>query len=136
MEIYFEHRNYLPTLSICFGLSYLFIYVFISVYCLLIVTVSVIKSRAWSRPAMQAMKWARLHPTSVRALDDLAVFHVSVEDYEHAPEVYDRISTLQPGDMCTTIRMIKIIVVGETFNKVNRNGKKYMLRQTMRQLLD
>ena len=111
LELYFEHRNYLPILGISFGLAWLIIWLYkivdskklittaMTIYLLLLTSISWVEARVWSRPAYQAMEWARLNPDSIRALDDLAAVLIQTENHQGAIEVYDRIYSLQDGDI-------------------------------------
>ena len=120
LELYYEHRNYLPSLGIFFGVSWLIIKLLkkvnsallysvpIIIYILFILILSTIEARLWSSPARQITEWARLHPTSVRAMEELATLHLKNNQFEQAINIYEKISEQQPDDIYPLIQKINI----------------------------
>jgi len=66
------------------------------------------EARLWAKPVTQITEWARLHPTSVRALKELATLHIKNNEYERAVEVYGQVYLLQPSDIYPAIQKINI----------------------------
>jgi tetratricopeptide (TPR) repeat protein len=120
LELYFEHRNYLPSIGIFFLAAWLSIFcwkrisnkllisILISSYYLLILTVTIVVINTWSNPVKQAVEWARLHPGSSRALDNLAGAHLILGEYDVAMKTYQRINTYYPDDIYPHIKIISI----------------------------
>jgi protein O-mannosyl-transferase len=82
LELYFEHRNYLPAFGVIFALCYYSStvaqkasvrYVKISLYFLFVLYISVIyiislqEAKLWNNSSLQAFTWQNNHPTSKRA---------------------------------------------------------------------
>ena len=82
LELYFEHRNYLPALGIIFGISYYFLFflqttssTFVkNTFCSLAILyfcgigfISFSEASLWGNPATQAITWQSNHPNSKRA---------------------------------------------------------------------
>lgn len=82
LELYFEHRNYLPSFGIIFGLCYYFAVfmqkssspfvknTFLSlgiVYILGVWFICYQEIKLWANPAQQALSWQKNHPKSKRA---------------------------------------------------------------------
>ncbi len=76
LELYFEHRNYLPSIFVCIGISVFFWSNFegkhfrrIIMLCILFGAVAVTSQRTtiWGDPRLQVSVWAAEHPNSLRA---------------------------------------------------------------------
>ncbi len=94
LELYFEHRNYLPSISIFFCLSYLifqyqgqlkkFIFAsYLSYLILLAFNLSEI-SKLWSNPLVAAQIWVKNFPDSERAHQYLLMLYTNVKDLKNA----------------------------------------------------
>ncbi len=82
VELYFEHRNYLPSFGILFGIcvamlsvykyiksiyiKYALTLFFISYYCLVFV-IGFNEAKLWTLPRQQSLNWQKEHPFSKRA---------------------------------------------------------------------
>lgn len=120
LELYFEHRNYLPSFGICFFIAWTFVkttdyvsnkkmfYFLIVVYCFFIIAITVTEIEVWSKPGMQAQEWARRHPQSYRSLNDLLAFYVVNEDYDSASVVLTDMEKLKPDNPYPDIQKINI----------------------------
>lgn len=91
LELYFEHRNYLPSVFICFSLAMLMWSRLgntgIVVLCfLLAISALVLKQRAeiWGNPKAQIYIWAQEHPDSVRARTMYARSLIAEKKYQEA----------------------------------------------------
>ena len=115
LELYFEHRNYLPSLGVLFGLNYLLLK-FIKrrqyrlsaglaglVYCVLVMGAFYLEVTLWSEPRLQALEWVKNHPASERALTSLAYEYADSGRYEQVVEVYTRLEQLKPDHIYPVI---------------------------------
>ena len=115
LELYFEHRNYLPSLGVLFGLNYLLLK-FIKrrqyrlsaglaglVYCALVMGAFYLEATLWSQPRLQALEWVKNHPASERALTSLAYEYADSGQYEQMIEVYTRLERLKPDHIYPAI---------------------------------
>lgn len=119
LELYFEHRNYLPLFGISFvtaGLvdicsKYLdrkLVYILSATYLFLILIISCLEADLWSRPVIQAEMWARKHPQSHRAVENLGNAYLRLGQYEKAKNTYRRITDISPDDIYPDIQMMTI----------------------------
>ena len=115
LELYFEHRNYLPSLGVLFGLNYLLLK-FIKrrqyrlsaglaglVYSALVMGAFYLEATLWSEPRLQALEWARNHPASERVLTNLAYEFADSGEYEQTIEIYNRLEQLKPDHIYPAI---------------------------------
>lgn len=120
LELYFEHRNYLPSVSVCFGLAVGLVWTFgklrgtylpvaiASLYILLVLSVLFLESSLWNKPAVQASEWARLHPYSVRSQNYLGNLYLSIGDYDNARKVYVRMEKNSPDVLFPVLQQQRI----------------------------
>lgn len=115
LELYFEHRNYLPSLGVLFGLNYLLLK-FIKrrryrlsaglaglVYGALLMGAFYLEVTLWSEPRLQALEWARNQPASERVLTNLAHELADSGEYEQVVEVYTWLEQLKPDHIYPAI---------------------------------
>ena len=120
LELYFEHRNYLPSLGILFGVNYLLLK-FIKtrqyrlsaglvglVYYTLVMGAFYLESALWHQPRLQALEWARNQPASARVLTHLAHSYGESRQYEKAIDIYTRIEQLKPDNIYPDIVKLHI----------------------------
>ena len=120
LELYFEHRNYLPSLGILFGVNYLLLK-FIKtqqyrlsaglaglVYCMLVIAAFYLELTLWSQPGLQALEWARNNPASEKALTNLADKYTGSGQYEQAIDIYTRLEQLKPDSIDPAIAKLQI----------------------------
>ena len=120
LELYFEHRNYLPSLGILFGVNYLLLK-FIKtrpyrlsaglaglVYYTLVMGAFYLESALWRQPRLQALEWARNQPASARVLTHLAHAYGDSRQYEKAIDIYTRIEQLKPDNIYPAIVKLHI----------------------------
>ena len=120
LELYFEHRNYLPSYGVFFGVCYLAITIvrkiqskfigssLIAIYIILIFSVFILETRNWFQPVLQAAEWVRLHPHSDRALNNLATVYIKFEEYEQATTVLMEMEKNKPDSIFPAIQLIRI----------------------------
>ena len=115
LELYFEHRNYLPLLGILFGLNYLLLKFMKRrqyrrsaglaglVFGALVMGAFYLEVTLWSEPRLQALEWVKNHPASERALTSLAYEYADSGQYEQMVEVYTRLEQLKPDHIYPAI---------------------------------
>ena len=120
LELYFEHRNYLPSLGILFGVNYLLLK-FIKtrqyrlsaglaglVYYTLVMGAFYLELTLYPQPRLQALEWARNQPASARVLTHLAHAYGDSRQYEKAIDIYTRIEQLKPRNIYPAIVKLHI----------------------------
>ena len=117
LEPYFEHRNYLPSYSISLGISWGFIYLLAisknrlwivlasSMYCSLVLAVTVIEIDLWSKPRLQIIEWSKNQPYSIRAKKDLYNLYIN-HDTDKAQIIIEEIKLLRPSSFDPYIEQI------------------------------
>ncbi len=120
LELYFEHRNYLPSLGILFGVNYLLLkFIKTRQYRLsaglaglafytLVMAAFYLELTLWPQPNVQALEWARNNPTSERALTNLADKYSSDGQYEQTIAIYTRLEKLKPDAIYPAIVKLRI----------------------------
>jgi protein O-mannosyl-transferase len=120
LELYFEHRNYLPSFGIFFMLVYAlikslqkfnnskYILIFVASYFVLVSIVSVSVINVWSNPYRQSVEWVRVHPESARALDNLGLFYLLHGEIDEAVKTYDEINKVFPNHIYPHLKKITI----------------------------
>jgi len=110
LELYFEHRNYLPMIGPLLAVVYLLtqvpekqsirsvVIVGLGVYCIALAGITHASARVWGNPALIANVWAAEHPGSLRAQLDAIQFWLARENFERARSHYTTVRTLNPED--------------------------------------
>jgi tetratricopeptide (TPR) repeat protein len=113
LELYFEHRNYLPVLGIITSAIYygakLRIYFhtpllkqigvgFAALYSATIVFISYQEDILWGNTYKQAITWAAEKPKSLRAQDGLGALLTATKQYGQAASVYKKMAITFPND--------------------------------------
>jgi len=121
LELYFEHRNYLPSFGIILIIIWMtilisrkiskaqFILIPMFVYQILVITVTVIEVKLWSDPRQQAIEWVRVHPDSKRSLSNLGTQYLRSREYDEAFRVYENMSQKFPDDVFPELKKIAIL---------------------------
>ena len=112
LELYFEHRNYLPSVGVFFvfvyGVDYLarerlgkrmgvFMAVFLMVWIAVQGVMTWSESRLWGNPFVQTVMWSMEHPNSMRAKLQLATMKQDLGDIRGAEEIYSAMTQNEPG---------------------------------------
>lgn len=120
LELYFEHRNYLPSLGILFGVNYLLLKLIKTrqyrlsaglaglVYYMLVMGAFYLELTLWPQPGLQALEWARNKPASERALTNLAHAYGNSGQYDKAVDIYTRLEQLKPDSIYPAIVKLQI----------------------------
>lgn len=119
LELYFEHRNYLPVYGILLGVSSIFFSLLIRfknifwpmfgviMYCGLIISVTIIEVDLWSKPTLQIIEWAKNKPNSIRAKNDLFNLYVINND-ERASLINEDLKRLNPSSFYPYIEEVRL----------------------------
>lgn len=140
LELYFEHRNYIASLGVFFFIAWtvvmagrkfsskLLLAVPVAGYFCLILLTTFLELNLWNNPYQQAFEWARLHPASKRAQNNLATVYIKTGEIDKAIEVYDRLENSNPSDFYPKFRKI---VVKNCINKIPIEQEEwiYLLEQ-------
>ena len=120
LELYFEHRNYLPSLGLIFGMVFLLIYVSDRLnkkYSMLILSslvlcgtavISFAETSVWNTPLIQAQDWLRKHPQSKRTINQIGSFYIDQGNLDKAIELYENYEKQFPDDLYTRLRLLHI----------------------------
>ena len=120
LELYFEHRNYLPLFGVSVFISWAMIKgtelvknkvtisSIFSLYYVLVILVTVMEVQLWSKPEIQIVEWVRLHPQSFRAKNDLAGLYVANGNFDNARSVLSDIHYIKPESLYPVIQEINI----------------------------
>lgn len=119
LELYFEHRNYLPMVGPIFTVTYYVHHAWhrlptrryavggmAAAWYFLAVFVTQSEARLWAQPKAQAAVWASEKPNSKRAQGLLADYALLDGDYEKAATIYRQISTTHPNDANSLIILL------------------------------
>ena len=101
LELYFEHRNYLPMIGPLFGVSYLLYSEFFNInrfvrkglavtWVILFAFITVTGSLLWGNHAVLAKTWHEENPDSLRATQLLAAVYIRQGDYRNAIDIFTR----------------------------------------------
>ncbi len=120
LELYFEHRNYLPSIAVIILLFYLMIRVsqyietrllrllVFALPVLAIIIVTIIEIQIWKQPLLQAGELARRHPQSVRALNHLGHTYLKYGNVGKGIEVYNYYASVHKNDIYPYLRLLHI----------------------------
>lgn len=125
LELYFEHRNYLPIIGPLFALgSYVsscrrdirrVAVSLISVFALTNAYFLFVFASLWGEPSLAARHWAMRYPDSVRAVTTLATFQMTEESALRAAQTLSGFVQRQPQHAYLQIQQLNILcrIAGE-----------------------
>ncbi|GIX27171.1 MAG: hypothetical protein KatS3mg123_1052 [Burkholderiales bacterium] len=123
LELYFEHRNYLPMAGPVFALSFYgvaleekiesssvkrLLHLFPALYLSILAAVSFNEIRLWGDPIKQAYTWAQEKPGSIRAQERLAGIWHALREYPEAIEIYQEMGKNFPKQAGSYIAWLSI----------------------------
>lgn len=120
LELYFEHRNYLPSFGPLFMAGGYLVqlaarvptaWVSIIILCsypAVVIGVEYIELRLWADPHRQALVWAAEHPDSRRALDNLWNTYIIYGEKENAERTGQRMARAYPEDLYPHIKRLRM----------------------------
>jgi len=117
LELYYEHRNYLPSLGIIFFIGYAlvrlsrsvrkpYILLISSVWCLSIGVTTAGELELWKNPYLQARTWYLNHPDSRRALDHYWNMSLIYSRHEDMATLYNLFRKKYPNDIYPLIKKV------------------------------
>ncbi|HEX7080744.1 MAG TPA: hypothetical protein VF329_07000 [Gammaproteobacteria bacterium] len=115
LELYFEHRNYLPLVGPVFALvsganavrvSRPLINAGLAAYSLVLATVLFSTTSLWGRPALAAEMWFKQHPDSTRAVQYVAQQLYRAGDLSGLSRVLDRFAEAHPQSASTAVQAL------------------------------
>lgn len=144
LELYFEHRNYLPLAGPVFALSFFgvvlaekiesisvkrVIRLFPVLYLSILAAVSFNEIRLWGDPIRQAYTWAQEKPESRRAQERLASVWQALGEYERAAAVYHGIAENHPLDVGAYLAWLSLGCFDDAVSLPDRNTLFARLRK-------
>lgn len=136
LELYFEHRNYLPMAGLVFTLSFYgvalaekiesasvkrVLHLFPVLYLSILTAVSFNEIRLWGNPIRQAYTWAQEKPDSRRAQERLAGVWQALSEYEQAAAVYRGIAETHPLDAGAYLAWLSLGCFNDMVSLPDRN---------------
>lgn len=115
LELYFEHRNYLPSIGLLFGGGYLalskikkanIVGLFMVLYVLLLGGMSHLNANVWGSLGGIARVWAAENPDSTRAQMLLARYYTEAQRYDLANTALSNAIKLSPADIPLQFELI------------------------------
>ncbi len=118
LELYFEHRNYIPSIGIFFLLSYVFLhlkqitlarpwaYAGIVLISMLFIFNTVYQIRLWSDPLQHHVEMVEHHPGSARAVTRLGNLYLSEGKFAEAQQFYQGLMGTNPDDIYPRIKLL------------------------------
>ena len=120
LELYFEHRNYLPSLGIFILITYAAIaagrylsrrrlaYGVLLIYCLLVVANTLMEINLWTKPVERHLALVNNHPGSVRAVTALGNLLISRFELDKAERIYHVVAAEYPTEIYPHIKLLAI----------------------------
>jgi hypothetical protein len=120
LELYFEHRNYIPSFGVLLLVGFCLVrlaysvetrwvsIILLAAYPSINLAVTVLELQLWSDPYKQAVVWADQHPTSRRALSNLWNIHLMYGEKEKARVDLERVEHLHPGDLYPPLKQLTV----------------------------
>lgn len=145
LELYFEHRNYLPLIGPVLALSWLiwtlqpasqkrrFALAALMGYILLLAGMLWQITTLWGQPLIAGEVWTRQHPTSIRATNFLAGVYLMIGDPTKARQGMEQAAYANPASIERTLNTLVLICQYETMGR-NEIAKK--TRELYRMALD
>ena len=118
LELYFEHRNYLPMVGPLLALSGYaiasrsplrrFLRASFAAYLAIALLSAWTNAMLWGNPAESALVWYEEHPRSARATQNAANVWLGLGDYERALELLAHSASLRPGLASGEVQMLLV----------------------------
>lgn len=137
LELYFEHRNYLPAIGPLWWFSMLFWHApqkiwrasMIGLVAVLLLRLAVLTevTQTWGQPLLAARLWSEDHPKSVRAVDTLAGDYFQTGNFSMAAQTMLEAHGRIPDDASIALRSLQLMCMQndeEIFKKISRNVEK------------
>ena len=120
LELYFEHRNYLPSLGIFFLIGYCTItagryiprpklaYSALVIYCVLVVGNTLWEINLWTKPIERHLALVQNHPGSARAVTALGNLFIARYELDNAERLYQAVAAQYPDEIYPHIKFMAI----------------------------
>jgi tetratricopeptide (TPR) repeat protein len=120
LELYFEHRNYFPSIGIMIFIAWIItsgievprykipVGIFLGIYSLSIVAITADQASLWSEPEIQIIAWVNANPDSRRAKQELAMMYLESGQYNEAEKILDQLLIENLNDISLNIRHLHI----------------------------
>ena len=120
LELYFEHRNYLPSFGIIFLISSccyfvwkkfknkLVVSLLMGLLAITYITVARSEASVWGNPVLQAESWYRHHPGSLRALDLKGNTYLAAGFVRQGADIYEEFKDKYPDNLYPEVKLIFI----------------------------
>lgn len=123
LELYFEHRNYLPSFGIIFGLCILLLFFFKNIstssikfslvflvfcYFSLITIICYKEASLWNTPKQQSLTWQNNHPLSKRANAYAAQTWIDLNLPLKADSIFQKMSSIDPLDSAPHLMRLEL----------------------------
>lgn len=138
LELYFEHRNYLPLIGPVLALAWLAWTltgkmrrmgpVLIGAYTLLLTAVLWQTTTLWGQPLFAGKMWASHHPASARAQQFLAQYYAVVGDRVTAYQVLDRTTDLLTDQIDLALQTLRIACNNGDEDEVKKSYERALPR--------
>ena len=121
LELYFEHRNYLPAALLALPLALwwtdeqrLTVVTRTGIATVLVLTLSAMTAMGaslWGKPFQQALKWSQINPTSPRTHHHLAALWLETGNIGAATSHNQRVIALDPANIAARIQALSIACI-------------------------
>ena len=109
LELYFEHRNYLPMVGLLFAVACgvatvdvayrRMAWALLGVWLVMISALTLVNARTWGDRGLMATVWVQENPTSMRAVQMLANYQFDIRDFAGARKtLQDGVSRIPRGE--------------------------------------
>lgn len=111
LELYFEHRNYLPSIGIAIAIGYGFVKIndklkpFVALYCALVILLGAYNAFTWGSLNRIAQSWALENKESVRSHVLLARYWGEVGNYKKAMLAIEQTIRIDPSNGTSYFQM-------------------------------
>lgn len=118
LEMYFEHRNYVPSLGVIFAFVYLAFYIraplnkialsALAIYVAVVGLVMFSFTSVWGDLDLSAEMWQKFHPSSERAAQALAQSYVRRGQVADALKVVEHIADINPKNIGVRLQLAQV----------------------------
>ncbi len=120
LELYFEHRNYVPAIGPVFALVFgvwqlairfnqrRLIGILLGAYLSMLLLVLTQTTSLWGQPRLAAEIWYQQQPASLRAAPRLADLYIREGDLNTAAAILDRTLELRPESVATALQALQL----------------------------
>jgi tetratricopeptide (TPR) repeat protein len=128
LDIYYEHRNYLPSVFLFLPLAYLAdlspkpTLVAATCLALLMAGFTAAKAKLWRSEPELLLLWSSQHPDSIRAQRYASTVYFKVGDYDRALSILDSVILKHPTDVKTRLHQLVFLCSSDRSGEVHLNS--------------